>query len=155
MTRCGWPSRRSNVVGSAGVRHETLTTREKSHGRLETRQHTLLMEAEYIGYFNRAGHWAGLAAVGRVERTRELNGRVEHETHYYVTSLPGNVKVFAHAVRAYWQVENQLHWVLDVVFREDDSRVRMGHASENLALLRQMALNLLARDATPKLESDE
>ena len=113
----------------------------------------------YIDYFNRDGKWWGLAAIGMVERTREVNGQVERQTHYYITSLArdaahpaqGIVEAFARAVRSHWHVENKLHWVLDVVFREDDSRARIGRVSENLALLRQMALNLLRRDDTPKL----
>lgn len=133
------------------VRHETLDTREKNHGRIETRRHTLLTDAHYLDYFNRDGQWCGLASVGRIERTRELDGRVEHETHYYITSLKEDVKRFAHAARTHWHVENKLHWVLDVVFREDDSRARLGRVSENFALIRQMALNLLKREDTPKL----
>jgi predicted transposase YbfD/YdcC len=134
-----------------GVRHETYTTQEKSHGRVETRRHILLTDPQYLDYFNRDGRWWSLAGVGLVERTREQNGQVEHETHYFITSLSGDVKQFAHAVRAHWEVENQLHYVLDVVFREDASRVRTERASENFGLLRQMALNLLRREDTPKL----
>ena len=142
--------------GFQGVRHETLTTREKNHGRIETRRHVLLTDPAYLDYFNRDGKWWGLAAIGMVERTREVNGQVERQTHYYIPSLTHNVaqatvEAFARAVRSHWHVENKLHWVLDVVFREDDSRARIGRVSENLALLRQMALNLLRRDDTPKL----
>ena len=133
------------------VRHETLDTREKNHGRIETRRHTLLTDAHYLDYFNREGQWVGLAGVGRIERTRELDGRIERQTHYYITSLKADVQRFAHAARTHWQVENKLHWVLDVVFREDDSRARLGRVSENFALIRQMALNLLKREDSPKL----
>ena len=134
-----------------GLRHETLTTHEKSHGRMETRRHVLLTDGPYLDYFNRAGKWWGLAGVGMIQRTREREGQIERETHYFITSLSGDVKRFAHAVRAHWHVENKLHHVLDVVFREDASRARLGRVSENFALIRQMALNLLRRDASPKL----
>lgn len=142
--------------GFKDVRHETLTTREKNHGRVETRRHVLLTDAVYLDYFNRDGKWWGLAAIGMVERTREMNGRVERQTHYYITSLSRDtaqsaVEAFARAVRSHWHVENKLHWVLDVVFREDESRARIGRVSENFALIRQMALNLLRRDDTPRL----
>jgi len=134
-----------------GLRHEIHTTREKSHGRIETRRHVLLTDGQYLDYFNRDGKWWGLASVGMVERTRELNGTTEHEIHYFITSLKANVKTFAHAVRSHWHVENKLHHVLDVVFREDYSRARIGYVSENFALIRQMAINLLKRYEAPKL----
>lgn len=142
--------------GFQGVRHEILTTQEKSHGRMETRRHVLLTDPEYIDYFNREGKWWGLAAIGMVERTREVNGQIECQKHYYITSLThgsvqGGVEAFARSVRSHWHIENRLHWVLDVVFREDESRARIGRVSENLALIRQMALNLLRRNDTPKL----
>lgn len=133
------------------IRHEIHTTREKNHGRIETRRHVLLTDGQYLDYFNRAGKWWGLAGVGMVERTRELNGKIEHETHYFITSLKGDVKTFAHAVRSHWHVENKLHYVLDVVFREDYSRARIGYVSQNFALIRQMAINLLKRYDAPKL----
>jgi predicted transposase YbfD/YdcC len=134
-----------------GVRHESYTTREKNHGRIETRRHVLLTDGQYVDYFNRDGKWWGLATVGMVERTREFNGKHEHEIHYFIASLKDNVKTFAHAVRSHWHVENKLHYVLDVVFREDYSRARIGYVSENFALIRQMAINLLKRYDAPKL----
>lgn len=134
-----------------GLRHETLTTREKSHGRIETRRHVLLTDEQYLDYFNRDGKWWGLAGVGMVERMRERNGQIEHEIHYFITSLQANVKLFARAVRSHWHVENKLHHVLDVAFREDYSRARIGYVSQNFALIRQMALNLLRRNDSPKL----
>jgi len=134
-----------------GLRHETHTSSEKNHGRIETRRHVLLNDGQYLDYFNRDGKWWGLAGVGMVERTRELNGKIEHEIHYFITSLKSDVKTFAHAVRSHWHVENKLHYVLDVVFREDYSRARIGYVSENFALIRQMAINLLKRYDAPKL----
>lgn len=134
-----------------GLRHEIYTTREKSHGRIETRRHVLLMDGQYIDYFNREGKWWGLSSVGRVERTRELNGKTEQRIHYFIATLLDNVKLFARAVRSHWHVENKLHHILDVVFREDYSRARLGYVSENLALIRQMAINLLKREDSAKL----
>ena len=134
-----------------GLRHEMLVTQEKNRGRLETRRHVLLTDEQYLTYFNREGKWWGLAGVGMIERTRESNGQVEQETHYFITSLSGDVKRFAHAARAHWHVENKLHYVLDVVFGEDSSRARIGRVSENFAVIRQMALNLLRQADTPKL----
>jgi predicted transposase YbfD/YdcC len=85
-----------------------------------------------------------------VESLRELDGVKTVERRYYLTSLPLHVELFARAVRNHWGVENKVHWVMDVCFREDQSRVRGGHAAENLATLRRLALNMLKRDETKK-----
>ena len=83
-----------------------------------------------------------------VQSERHDGDKVSRERRYYITTLAGEAKAFAHAVRAHWGIENQLHWVLDVTFREDDSRVRRGHAPANFNTLRQFALNLLKRYRT-------
>ena len=85
-----------------------------------------------------------------VEALREVNGQQTRERRYYLSSLPLGVETFARAVRGHWGVENKLHWTLDVWFRDDQSRARTGHAAENLATLRRLALNLLKRDTTKK-----
>lgn len=122
--------------------HQTV---EKSHGRLETRSY---WQSERIGWFADRGEWEGLRSVGVVEARREIKGKESVERRYYLSSLPANGENFARAVRGHWGVENQLHWVLDVVFGEDQSRARTGHAAENLAATRRMAVNLLRRDKT-------
>jgi predicted transposase YbfD/YdcC len=101
-----------------------------------------------IDWFADRGEWEGLRSVGVVEARREIKGKESVERRYYLSSLSADAKNFARAVRGHWGVENQLHWVLDVVFGEDQSRARTGHAAENLAATRRMAVNLLRRDKT-------
>ena len=85
-----------------------------------------------------------------MEAIREVGGQRTVERRYYLSSLPLDVQTFARAVRGHWGVENKLHWVLDVCFREDQSRARAGFAAENLATLRRLALNLLKQENTKK-----
>ena len=120
-----------------------LTTVEKGHGRIETRRY---WQTEAIGWFADRAEWPGLRSVGVVEATREVGDKVSTERRYYLSSLPADLPRFAQAVRGHWAIENQCHWVLDVVFGEDQSRARAGHAVANLGLARRLALNLLRQD---------
>jgi predicted transposase YbfD/YdcC len=87
--------------------------------------------------------FSGLRAIAVVGAEVERNGSTSLERHYYLSSLPLDAKLFGHAVRCHWHVENRLHWVLDVVFHEDLSRLRSGAGSQNMTTIRQMAMNLL------------
>ena len=132
-----------DAVARSAPELAALTTVDKGHGRLETRRY---WQSEALGWFADRAAWPGLRSVGLVEATRELNDKVSGERRYYLSSLPRDIALFAKAVRGHWAVENQCHWVLDIVFREDQSRARTGHAVANLGLLRRLALNLLRQE---------
>ena len=118
-------------------------TIEKDHGRIETRRFWQSADTDWF-----ADHdlWEGLGSFGAVESVRDINGVVTTERRYYLLSLPRDVRAFARASRQHWGVENSVHWLLDVVFKEDQSRSREGHAAQNLATLRRLALNALKRE---------
>jgi predicted transposase YbfD/YdcC len=118
----------------------------KDHGRIETRQHLWVTDLSWLDRAIRQ-HWPKLAGVGMVERIREINGKASTEHAFYIGSKGiAHAENFANAARSHWGIENSLHWVLDVTFREDDCRVRKGHAPQNLSALRKFALTLLRKD---------
>jgi predicted transposase YbfD/YdcC len=112
------------------------------HGRIETRRTTVIHDVEWL---RRRHDWPGLKAIVMIESTREAGGKIENETRFYITSLREQAEKLAAIVRSHWTIENCLHWVLDMVFRDDDSRIRMGNAQQNFATLRRMAQNLYRR----------
>ena len=127
------------------VRVETV---EKDHGRLETRRY---WQSDALHWFADRAKWEGLQSVGVVEAVRQAGAQpATRERRYYLSSLGLDAARFARAVRGHWSVENQCHWMLDVNLGEDQSRVRTGHAAENLGTLRRLALNLLQREKTKK-----
>jgi len=132
-----------------GIAHEHHETLDGGHGRIETRQYTLLTDARYLRYVDPTGAWAGLQSLGRVAAERRVGGKVTQEVRYYLSSV-GTVAEFARAARSHWGIENGLHWVLDVAFREDEQRARVGYSAENLAVVRHMALNLLKQERTAR-----
>lgn len=134
-------------LARAATQLASLETVDKDHGRFEIRRY---YQSTELAWFADLGKWEGLQSVGLVEAVREVAGKTTIERRYYLSSLPLDVATFARAVRSHWGVENKLHWVMDVCFREDQSRARMGHAAENLATLRRLALNMLKREKTKK-----
>ena len=130
------------------IDHSFFETVEKGHGRIEKRRYWTMGNVEFLIDSDK---WVGLESIGMVESERIVSGETTSEIRYYLNSFPRYAKVFAHAVRSHWGVENCLHWVLDIGFREDDCRIRKDNAPENLALLRHIALNLLSPEKTAKI----
>jgi predicted transposase YbfD/YdcC len=113
------------------------------HGRIETRVASVVAD---IAWLTDERKWPGLKAVGKVERSREIDGKVTTETAYYLLSAPLTPQRLNEVVRAHWGVENRLHWRLDVVMNEDRDRSRLGNGPHNLAVLRHMAINVMQKD---------
>ena len=122
---------------------DMAATAEAGHGRREERYVTVIRDPEGLP----AG-WAGVRAVVVVGREREVKGTNARTAHFYLTSLRCGAVELAGYIRSHWGIENALHWVLDVSFREDDNRTRAGHAAANLGMLRRVAVSLLKRAGT-------
>ena len=109
-----------------------------------------MVDPEYLQYVDPEGQWPDLCSLLLVETERRVGDQVGTETRYFISSHPPEARHLLATTRTHWRIENSLHWVLDVAFREDESRVRTGHAPRNLGLLRRLALNLLRQDTTVK-----
>ncbi len=122
---------------------ESFQTVDGDKGRIEVRTYSQCDAIDWLK--KRHPHWEGLASIGRAISVRESGGKTTRQTRYFISSLPKDAARFAHAVRSHWGIENRLHWVLDVTFRDDDSRVRKDHAPANFAVIKHIALNLLSK----------
>jgi predicted transposase YbfD/YdcC len=120
-------------------RHETV---DGDHGRIETRTYTAFHD---VAWLQERHDWPGLKGVIMVESTREIGDKTERETRFFITSLVWLAAQLGPVVRAHWAVENSLHWVMDMIFRDDECRVRTDHAPANFTTIKHMALNLIRR----------
>lgn len=125
--------------------YQAFETADKGHGRYEVRRYRISSEIRWLTVRE---DWKGLQSIGMVESERVIRGQTTFERRYYLSSMKADAKEFARAVREHWSIENQLHWSLDVSFREDQCRIRVQKAAENFALLRRMALHILKQDKT-------
>jgi predicted transposase YbfD/YdcC len=131
------------------VSHTFHETQDEAHGRREVRRVWSSMDLSAIPD---ASKWPSLKSITMIEREREVNGKVEVERHYYISSRSrAGARWLSERIRGHWSIENQCHWVLDVAFREDESRIHTDHGPENFGLLRKIALNLLKQEKTRKM----
>lgn len=153
-----------SLKGNQGTLHEDVETWftstlapeagsvaiDAGHGRVETRSVQVSDDIQWLR--DRHPHWCSLNSIIAVTATRELKGKTETETRYFISSLKGDDPArLGSAVRAHWSVENNLHWVLDVAFDEDRNRTRAGNSAANLAIVRHVALNLIKKESSSKV----
>jgi predicted transposase YbfD/YdcC len=132
---------------SDGIVYDSHKTVEKDHGRIETREYRITSDIDWL--FGKE-EWKNMKNIGMVRSERDIEGKISIETRYYITSMESDAEQFCKAVRGHWGIENKVHWVSDVAFREDACRIRKGFAAENLAVIRHIALNLLRQEQSLK-----
>jgi len=128
------------------IAHDYYKTIEKDHGRIEKREYYTTSDVEWLK--KRHGEWKNLQSIGIAKSTVQLGERTREDIRFYISSLDADAKQFGKAVREHWGIENSLHWVLDVAFREDANRVRKDNSAENFAVIRHIALNLIKQDSS-------
>jgi len=130
---------------ACGFKDTTISkdqTVDGDHGRIETRTTTVIHE---IGWLQQRHKWPGLNGVVIVDSKREIKGVSTCETRFYITSLTLEASQLGPIVRSHWSVENNLHWVMDMAFRDDECRIRTDHAPANFTTVKHIALNLISR----------
>jgi predicted transposase YbfD/YdcC len=140
-----WEAGYSRLMKGPDIRYHRQW--DESHGRFEARR---CWAASGLGWLEGREEWEGLKSVVFVESERFIGDELSVEARYYLSSLPNDAKLLNEAIRSHWSVENSLHWVLDMTFHEDRSRIRKENAPENFGLLRRLALCLLKKDTTSK-----
>lgn len=115
---------------------------DSGHGRMETRKCSV---TDKIDWLKELHNWTGLTSIIRIESKVEQKEKTIQETRYYISSLPANAEKINNAIRSHWGIENSLHWVLDMSFGDDQSRIRKGNAPENITVIKHLALNLLTK----------
>ena len=134
----------------AFIEHDYYESISKDHGRVEIRRCWTLSDQDCLDYLQDGDKWRGVQSLVMVESERIIQGERSKQARYYISSLPGEAKELLAAVRGHWGIENSLHWVLDIAFREDESRLRKDNGAENMAILRHLALNLIKQEKTSK-----
>lgn len=125
--------------------HQTFS---KGHGRVEHRECWITDDADYLNYIAEKADWPGLQSLIMIKTVRQTSEERTVKRRYFISTLPPDAELALQTVRTHWHIENRLHWVLDIGFREDESRVRKGYGAANLAVIRHIALNLLKHEET-------
>lgn len=129
------------ACGYANTPISRVQTVDGDHGRIETRTVTVLHD---LGWLQKRHNWPGLTALAIVDSTREIAKKIEHERRFYILSeKKATAERMACTIRGHWEIENNLHWIMDMVFHDDECRVRTGNAPANLATIRHIAQNLI------------
>ena len=142
-----WLFQQAQASGFEGVTHSFAQSIDKGHGRIEIRRCWTLSD---LNYLTQKSLWVGLQTVVMVQSERRCNNQTTTANRFFLSSLPSQAALLMNAVRTHWSIENSLHWVLDVSFDEDACRIRRDSAAHNMALLRHLALNILAQDSSSK-----
>lgn len=130
------------------LNHDFYETTDGDHGRVEVRRYYTVSDLDWLEH---KAKWKNLQLIGMVESERHVGEKITQEARYFISSLPNDAKGFAEAVRGHWAIENGLHWVLDIAFREDESRVRDRNAATNFAGMRRFAVSLCKQDTASKV----
>jgi predicted transposase YbfD/YdcC len=132
------------------VKCDSFRTVSKGHGRIESRECWTTSDPEYLKYIATLADWQGLQSIAMVETVRRIGEQATTTRRHFISSLQSDAERMLRTVRSHWGIENKVHWVLDITFREDDSRIRRGNGAENFAVLRHIALNLLKQENSAK-----
>jgi len=132
--------RKMKSMEKEGYKFDENTEVDGGHGRVETRRCVVTSDIEWL---DGKDDWAGLKSICMVESIREIKDESSYERRFYISSLAPDAKEIGNAIRNHWGIENSVHWVLDIAFREDESRIRKGFGAKNFAAVRHIALNLL------------
>lgn len=133
----------------ASINYSVFEAADYGHGRTESRTCYAVSLPDYLKDFRK--DWTDLNSLVCVVSSREINGEIQGESRYYISSLLPDAEKINHAIRCHWQVENSLHWVLDVTFGEDNSRIRRGYSAENMCVMRHLALNLIRKETNTQM----
>lgn len=139
----------ANAADFEDVEHSYFESVEKDHGRIEIRR-AWVVEDDAIRWLEKEDQWPGLRSIAAIESQRKTGGKTTVETRYFISSLADGAAKLVNAARKHWGIENSLHYVLDVTFNEDTSRIRKDNAPENLATLRKIVINLIKRQKNSK-----
>jgi predicted transposase YbfD/YdcC len=128
--------------GVKGEDYEMLEEKNQGHGRKEMRR---IFTTNHINFLPQKDEWNGLKSIICISTKRTIGNKTSSENRYYITSLPPSAQAIGEIIRNHWAIENSLHWVLDVAFGEDQSRIRKGNGPENMAVMRHCAINMIRR----------